>query len=339
MEHRATLETVRQIQQHIRKCAIAVRWFSSEYMHSPTQRRSKRRGAGNDFRGFKEFDPVIDDLRHVDAHASASDPDPDAPLIAKTFFQPMDVRIHVLKDVWHSMHFGTVDGLKSWLGAAAAGCAIYSADKTKDRASLITYSSKLHTVHPAQTASRLEIPALVSAVTDHEKVDANDKGEGGGLAKAIAAISRPQRSIVLVITDFVNISEKDWDALRICGIKNDTIVAYIQDVREYMLPAAPWPGILFDLMDYRGNVQSVWVKSDWSILPGWISDPLARFFAKIFKSSGITTRQQYTDNFKRQEARVLNRLKSYRIRPVIVSTENQDDGLRDLLMVLRNKLR
>ncbi len=181
MDRKDTLETVRQIQRHVRKCAIAIRWFSSEYMHSPTQRRSKKRGNGHDFRGFKEFDPAVDDIRHIDAFNSARSGDPDAPLIVKTFFQPMDVRVNVLLDVWHSMHYGTVNGLKSWLGAAAAGSAIYAADKTKDRAALVTYSSTVHTVHQAKTASRLEIPALVAAVEDHAKVSGDDKGEGGGL--------------------------------------------------------------------------------------------------------------------------------------------------------------
>ena len=195
MDRKDTLETVRQIQRHVRKCAIAIRWFSSEYMHSPTQRRSKKRGNGHDFRGFKEFDPAVDDIRHIDAFNSARSGDPDAPLIVKTFFQPMDVRVNVLLDVWHSMHYGTVNGLKSWLGAAAAGSAVYAADKTKDRAALVTYSSTVHTVHQAKTASRLEIPALVAAVEDHAKVSGDDKGEGGGLARPSPPSTNPSEAL------------------------------------------------------------------------------------------------------------------------------------------------
>lgn len=340
MDREQTLDLALEIRKRINQCKIGIRWPSSEMQVSAGDRRSARRGPGDEHDSMKEYEPG-DDLRHIDWAATAEESDRDT-IIIKTFFEPRVVRFSVLLDLNRSMNFGTSGSLKSRLGALSAACGIYSAAKMKDRVSYVTYDNAPLTIRKNQGASRVLTDFLIHAIEDGKQdLAVSEKNQsGGGLAAAFNSVRKEHRGLVLVVSDFVNMSEDDWEALRISGFKNDTIAVFVQDLRERELPETPWPGASYTFEDWSGRSKTLWVAPDQtpSMLSG-ITSGIGKLAARLSGAEAMTTREQYRQNFRKHEAAVLDRLESYGIKPVVVSTEAEEDGVRSLLRLLASKLR
>jgi uncharacterized protein (DUF58 family) len=323
---------VEQIRRKLDARAINISWPSSENLSSTSPRKSNRRGPGFQFAGQKLFDVDDgDETRHIDWNASASEPDEET-FIVRTFRRPRVVKLSVFLDVNQSMNMGSKGTFKGLLAAAMAGCGIMSAKKVKDRASFVTYTHQPVSILKSQNASRLLTPALVHAVRDRQiDQDVSEAPAGGGLAASLRATYQKTRSIALVVSDFVNMNEDDWEALRLCGLRNETIAVFVQDRREKELPQVPYPGMQYTLEDLRGNELSIWLAPDDT--PGW----LLKIFARLFGSA--TTRSAYSENFKRFEAGILDRLQDCGVKTLVVTTDEEDDAIKRLLAMLANKLR
>jgi uncharacterized protein (DUF58 family) len=348
-----TMDLVLQIRHMLDARGMSIRWPSSERLTSSSLRKSTRKGAGLQYFGQKVYDPADgDDPRRIDYNASAAEPEDemgDQQMIVQTFKSPRIVRVNVLLDVNKSMNMGTKGTLKSILGAVCAGSGIKSAQKFNDQASFVTYTHKPVTVLKGQNAGRLLVAALVHSVEDCDVEDTSvgtwaeqllrhpdrqisaEASQAGGLALALQVVPSKMRSVVLVVTDFANMSDDDWEALRISGIRNDTIVVFVQDRRERELPKAPWPGMHYTLEDFRGESKSFWVAPDNS--PRWYLNQMRRLFGSV------TTREEFAENWKRHEARILERLQECGVNTLIVSTDESDQAVQDLLAMLANKLR
>jgi uncharacterized protein (DUF58 family) len=358
-----TMDIVLSLRRKILARPIAISWASGEQFTTSSLRKSKRKGPGLQFFGQKIYDAADgDDPRRIDYNATAAEAEDemgDSAMIVQTFKSPRVVRMHVLLDVNKSMNLGTKGTFKSLLGALMAGCGIESARKLNDLASFITYSFHPVSVFKSQNAAKLLMPALMHAVEDRDLDEAviADKGnssgtggagpdagatvggattvdpahDGGGLALAMKAVSHKTSNVVTIVSDFVNMNEDDWEALRLCGIRHDTIAVFVQDRRERELPKAPWPGMHYRLEDFRGQSVSLWIAPDNS--PRWYVERLRRIFGSV------TTRQQYAENFKRHETRILERLEECGINTLIVSTDAEDDAAQELLAMLANKMR
>lgn len=338
MDREHTLDIVLEIRRLLNDGEMKIRWPSNEMLASSNERRSNRRGSGDEHDSHKEYEPG-DDLRHTDWIASAAGDE----LIIKTFFEPKVVRFNVLLDVSPSMSFGTIGTLKSRLAALCAGCGILTAGKVKDRVSYVTFADAPVTIRKSQGASRILTDFLLHAVEDgtaQERSEASEGSgtEGGGLSTAYVNVSKQHRGVVLLVSDFVNMSEEDWEALRISGFKHDTIAVFVQDLRERELPEVPWPGASYSFEDFRGKKKTLWVKPDNSpkIVAG-LTNSIAGVAARLSGADAITTRDEYRQNFKRHEASILERLESYGVKTVVVSTEAEQDAVIALLRVLANK--
>lgn len=336
MNRETTLDLARDIRARLVEGAIGIAWPSSEMLSASSDRRSNRRGQGEDHEGMKEYEPG-DDIRYIDRDATLATGDPNV-IIIKTFFEPRIVRFNVLLDVHASMNFGTKHTLKSRAAALAAGCGIFSAAKMKERVSFVTFSDEPHTIRKGHGASRMLTDFLIHSLEDGPDA-AEQVPSGGGMAAAFRPLLAQHRGIVLVVSDFINMSEEDWEALRISGIKHDTIAVFVQDRRERELPEVPWPGASYSFEDYRGIQKTIWVMPD--KIPSWLAAPTRMIgaLAAKFGASAATTRQEYSENFRRREAEIVERLASCGIKTVIVSTEDELDGVRSLLRVLANKVR
>lgn len=338
MDREHTLEQTLDIRKKMHEGAVGIRWPSNEMLASIFDRPARRHGPGEIHDGYKEYEPG-DDLRHVDWIATAASPEEDPPVI-KTYFEPRVVRFNVLLDVNPYMNFGTVGTMKNRLAALAAACGIYSAAKMKDRVSYVTFSNEPVTIRKAQGASRILTDFLIHALEDGASQEKAAENPGGGLAAAFRSVRQAQKSMVLVVSSFTDFAEDDWDALRISGFKNDTVAVFVQDLRERELPEVPFPGASYSFEDYRGKTLNLWVTPD--NVPSWLSgltNAIARIGAKLSGAGAITTREQYREKFKAHEQKVLDRLRSYGIKTVVVSTEAETDAVRDLLRVLANKTR
>lgn len=338
MFHENTLDIVRQIMEKLAAVMIGVSWPSSHNLASPSTRPSSRRGPGYEYAGQKIFDPTDgDDARHIDYNLSAAEAEEDV-YVVRTFTRPRLVAVNVFLDVSRSMNVGIKGTLKSLLAAICAGCGIQSAMKTKDFVSFVTFAAQpLSILKECRATIQLLMRALIKAVEDreggslHENVEAETQDEGGGLALALAAAPQAKRTIFMVVSDFVNMNEDDWEALRLIGIQHDLIALFVQDRRERELPEVPWPGMHYTVEDVRGKSISLW------IAPSHSSNLALRALRKMFGS--VMTREEYRQNFKRHESAILARLEDCRANTLIVSTDEEDDAVRDLLALLASKLR
>lgn len=336
MDRNHTLNLVREIRMRLDECKIGIRWASSEMLASSAERRSNRKGPGEEHDAMKVYEPG-DDLKHINVLATVASSDPDE-IIINTYFEPRIVSFDVLLDVNSSMNFGTKGTLKSRLAALCAACGIQSAGKLNDRVSFVNFTCEPVTIRKNQGGSRVLTDFLIHALEDGT-VPAEDAPVGGGFASAFRALGQKHRSITLVVSDFINMSDDDWEALRISGFRNDTIAVYVQDIRERELPEVPWPGASYSFEDYRGVTKTIWVTPDnppsWL---AWLSNGIAAVASK-FGAGSATSRTKYNENFKRREAEILERLTTFGIKTVVVSTEDEANGVRNVLRLLANKTR
>jgi len=333
MERDQTLDLIAELQQNLDHCVLDVRWPSGEILASSVERRSNRKGQGDEFDTMKEYEPG-DDIKHINWLASATEAD--GTYIINTHLEPRVIRFKVVLDVNPSMNFGTKGTLKSRLAAICAACGIQSATKMKDRVSFATFSKVPETVRKGVSGSRAMLDFFIHALEDGAAPSEFKPGENGGMAASLQSIESKHRSLVLVVSDFVNMKEEDWDALAVSGWKNDTVAVFVQDIRERELPEVPFPGASYSFEDYQGNTKTIWVSPDKS--PGFLSG-LSGAVSGIAKRLGLNavSRKEYSENFKRHETAILDRLKACGIKTVIASTEDVNESVRCILRVLANK--
>jgi uncharacterized protein (DUF58 family) len=333
MERDQTLDLIRELRQKLDYCTLEVRWPSNEMLSSAVDRRSNRKGQGDEYDSLRAYEPG-DDTKYINWQATAAESD--GSFILNTHLEPRVIRFSVLLDVNSSMNFGTKGTLKSRLAALCAACGIQSAAKMKDRVSFVTYSHEPVTIRKNQAGVRAMTEFLIHALEDGSVPAEHEKQEGGGLAKAMLSMQSKNKGLLLLVSDFVNMSEEDWEALRVSGWRNDTIAVFVQDQRERELPNVPWPGASYSFEDYRGQTKTIWVTPDNP--PKFLGGLTGAVSALAAKFGGtVSSRKEYTENFKRHEMAILDRLHSYGIKTVVASTEADMDAVRDVLRVLANK--
>jgi uncharacterized protein (DUF58 family) len=179
--------------------------------------------------------------------------------------------------------------------------------------------------------------------------------DGGGLAIGLAASFFADYTLTVIISDFVKVSPRDWKALR--NVEPDTIAVFVQAPRERELPKAPWPGMSYRVQDVFGQEVSLWILPDNGLLP-WIGKLLAparRLLAPLLQMLSptigptldlvfgkpfqwlfgrVTTREQWRENFRQHEAAILRQLRACGIQPLIVQTDEVEEAIRKLLLLL-----
>jgi uncharacterized protein (DUF58 family) len=296
-----TRAEVREIMREVVRQVIPVRWRSSERMGSG-ERKSQYRGRGDDYDGTATYMPG-DDTRDIDwLHYAMTDGDE---IQIHVYRQTADIRAYVLVDVSPSMNFGTNRVTKRRLAAELATSCVASLDKTKDRVGFMAYSANglERMFKPTIASLRAMFLAAATVVQTEQK-----EGSGSGLAKAIKRLPKT-RSLIFVISDFMNTTDEDWAALQRAAKFHDIIAMYVQDKRERELPDVSWGrgpfrwltgvlGCFYTLQDWSGARRTIWVNKK--------------------------TRAQYAANFRAHEAGIKAKLKDARCRSVVISTEEGD---------------
>lgn len=305
-----TRQEVREIMRRIVRQDIRISWRSSERMGSG-ERKSQYRGKGDDYDGSVEYTPG-DDTRDIDWQAFAQSDGSE--LLVSVYRQTSDIKAYVMVDVSPSMNFGTARVTKRRLAAELAASCVGSLDKTKDRIGVIGYSANgLERLIKPGIAGLKTMFLAAATVLGTEQTE----GSGNGLAKAIKRLP-VGRSLVFVISDFMNMTDEDWLALRRTARRHDVICMYVQDVRERELPDVSWGwgplgwltgvlGCFYTLQDWSGARRTIWVNRK--------------------------TRAQYAANFRAHEAAINARIKEARCRSVIMSTEEGDSAYPKLVQV------
>ncbi len=298
---------IENILQRIAFCAIPINWKSENPMPGVGERKSRYRGPGADYVEFVPFEDG-DDPRHINWAMTARATDDD--VIWRTVHQEeKEIRSVVLVKAGHSMDFGTVRTTKRHVAAEMAASIYFALDKTRDKAGLILYSrdAVLQDLPCRQAMSTL-YPALESIIECDPYAPTAIEQQGDGLSKALSGLPT-QRSLVFIVSDFEDMSEKDWRELGNAACYHDVVCIYVQDRRERELP--PLPGMLgflgcfYRIQDYSGRSRLIW--------------------------NNARTRRIYSDNFKKHEAKILSALEERLCQTMVVSTEEGDAAIPKIL--------
>jgi uncharacterized protein (DUF58 family) len=297
-----TMGIVRDIARRVASVKIPVGRMKS-HQRLPGDRRSIHRGDGDDFDGHELYVPG-DDPRTIDWNATAMTGGQQ--ILVALFKEEAHVKSTVLCDVSPTMNFGSTRVTKRILAAELAACAVRSLSTTHDPVAHVTYSQYgVERRIKSGTPTSMMLPVILNVLQSQHRVR---QGEHSGLAKSLALLPRSP-SIVFIVSDFINVTEADWEALKRAGRKHRLIAMYVQDRRERELPNVGFLPVLYTVQDAGGVVQDVWV------------------------TKGRARR--HAAQFKLREEGVLARLKDCRARSITVSTEEGDSASLRVLTQLQ----
>jgi uncharacterized protein (DUF58 family) len=296
------MEIVRDIARRVASVKIPVGKLKT-HQRLPGDRRSIHRGEGDDFDGHELY-VAGDDPRTIDWNATAMTGGQQ--VLVALFKEEAHIRSTILCDVSKSMRFGSSRTTKRLLAAELAACAVRSLSITHDPVSLITFSKTgvERRVRSGPSGSMM-LPVL------HHILDSKENarpGKESGMARGLALLPRSP-SIVFVISDFLNATEADWEALRRAGRRHKVFALYVQDIRERQLPKVGLLPVLYTLQDASGESREIWVTK--------------------------RTAREYAEKFQAHQAKILARLKDCRANTLIVSTEEGQEASTRVLSFLQ----
>lgn len=298
---------IEDILQRIVFCAIPIDWKSESPLPGVGERKSKYRGPGAEYVEFVPFEDG-DDPRQINWSMTASSSD-DETIWRTVHEEEREVKSIVVVKTGHSMDFGTVRCSKRHLAAEMTASIFFALDKTRDKAGLILYTrdSVLQDLQPGAAMTKL-YPALETIIESDPYAGSAAEQKGDGLAMALSGLPA-QRSLVFVLSDFMDMSERDWLELGNAAVYHDVVCVYVQDRRERELPEIPgllgWLGCFYAIEDHDGNRRLIW--------------------------NNAAGRQKYSANFKKHEAAILSALDERLCQCMVVSTEEGDAAISKIL--------
>jgi len=326
---KALMELIASVEERAIKQAIPVNWRTNQIFGGTGERPSRNRGfSGFDFHSLKPY-KFGDDPRMIDWAATARSGNENEFLVRQTQ-EPREVKFYILVDSKLTMDFGTKRTTKRMVAAELAASVLNSAKKTNDKVGFLVYDE--HSIQAmsfrANFTNVVKLPCLSAIiepglrhlfpgddVPETVQLDIAEKGENpSGLSQALRYVRNQTRSIVFVISDFIDLSEDDKAELAYTAGAHNMICMYVQDVRERELPNT-WG--IYMLEDIRkGTRKAVWLPPKWWPLQG-------------IKS----VREQYAANFRERRNAMLALFAEANVRWEEFSTE---EGLsaRDKLIRL-----
>lgn len=283
-----TMGTVRDIARRVASVDIPVGRMKS-HQRLPGDRRSIHRGDGDDFDGHELYVPG-DDPRTIDWNASALTGGQQ--ILVALYKEESHVKSTILCDVSPTMNFGSTRVTKRVLAAELAACGVRSLAGTHDPVALVTYSQwgvERRVKSGAPTA--MMMPVILHTLQSQHTVRPDCHS---GLAKGLALLPRSP-SIVFVVSDFINVTDADWDALKRAGRRHRVVAMFVQDKLERELPKVGILPVLYTVQDASGVVKDIWVTK---------------------KSAA-----RHKAAAEARQAQVLERLKDCRATAITVSTE------------------
>lgn len=299
---------IEDILQRVAYCAIPIDWRTSNSSAGVGNRKSVRRGPGLDFLGTALFKEGDDD-RHINWVATSQAADEDE--VYKTIYrQRKELKAHIFVDISQSMDYGTERNTKRGVAAEVAASIHYALDKTRDKVGCTIFSrDTVHETLPTRSARQNLIPALMNIIEcEREEALRLDANPGDGLDKALSLIPN-SRQLVFVISDFMNMSDADWEALGNLAVVHDVVCIFVQDRRERELPEPPGIlgriGFFLRIQDPSGNSKWVW--------------------------NNAKTRRQWTENWKAHEASISAAITDGNCQLLVLSTEEDETAIESVL--------
>jgi uncharacterized protein (DUF58 family) len=278
-------EILNEISERVFAVPIRVLWKSQEPLPRNGERRSQSRGSdGYEIVSRQEYE-LGDDPRDIDHYATAQSADDT--IITVKFLEARDICVETIVDVGLSMQFGTNRVSKGILSAELTGSILACAEKTLDRASVTTTSRTQvefkvgprgpKTVFASALEAIIEPPDSIfvepqtkdtrtfweSLSAPLQKAFGKQSAEAkpaipvaSGMCEALQGLSK-RKSLVFLVSDFLNFTNVEKEALRDAATIHDVICVVIQDERERELPPGPGMYTLRDIVS--GKTKTIWL--------------------------------------------------------------------------------
>jgi len=270
-------------------------------------RRTVFTGMDGEFWQSRQFQWGQDDARTIMSRSAARTGGD--PLFCKVTKPETQTQVHLLADVSKTLNFGMSRENKLFLQARAAVTVCLSLKESQDNVVPMLYANNevvwtvprpVAPVHVTRTMTRM----ILNPVYSTGKMDS-------GLISALRRLP-PRRSEVLILSDFLNVTPEQQEALAKVARRHCVRALVIQDQRERHLPESTWwlpfpmPLKVFDLT--TGH-QATW----------WLTD---------------RNRAQYTREFEEHEARLFAFFKTCGIRHEVVNTNEGPEATKKVLKLL-----
>ena len=211
--------------RRIRQVEIKARILADEALLGTY--RSVFRGSGLEFEEVREYEPG-DDIRSIDWNVTARMGTP----YIKKFREDRELNILLAVDISASSWFGSVDQSKRDLAAEVAALLAMAAMRSHDRVGLLRFAEGLQEWMPSRRGREhllRVIRELLFASPRRVRTEMTDA------ARFLTNITK-KRSVVFLISDFLDVGLVDDPAVRMLGRKHDVIALVLNDPRETELP-------------------------------------------------------------------------------------------------------
>jgi len=220
-----------ELLKKVRKIEIKTRDLSNQVFSGGYH--SAFKGRGMSFSEVRTYQ-YGDDVRNIDWNVTARMDEP----FVKVFEEERELTVMLLVDVSGSTFFGTQqnaageDRIKQDVIAEICAVLAFSAINNNDKVGMILFSDQSETFIPPKKG-RNHILRLI-----RDLVDTEPQGKGTDLGKVRRHLTNvlKKRSIVFVLSDFMNTGEDYQDALSIARRRHDVVGVHLYDDREVELP-------------------------------------------------------------------------------------------------------
>lgn len=204
---------------------IVVRMFINTQIIS--KYRSIYKGKGLEFEDYRVYTPE-DDASRIDWMASMRSND----ILIKLFREERNLNVYILLDTSSSMIFGSTEKLKMEYAAEMAAAFAYFVLGANDKAGLVMFNDKIVKMIPPSTGKRHFYILLNSLI------NAELYGGGYDLQKAVNFIMKiaTEKSIMIIISDFIGFKSEWEKTLKTARAKFDIISVMIRDPRDEVMP-------------------------------------------------------------------------------------------------------
>ncbi len=199
---------------------------TQEYMSSAY--KSKFKGRGFEFEGFRSYLPGMDDAREIDWKSSLRSRD----LLVRVLREERNLNIFILFDVSDKMLYTSTEKLKCEYAGELVATLAYGMLNVGDRVGLCMFNDKIVKIIPGGAGMR-HFYFLTRALS-------NPKNYGGkfGLDHVLKFTlgSLPRGSIIFIISDFLGLGKQWKRYFSMVAMKYDLTGFIIRDPRDMTLP-------------------------------------------------------------------------------------------------------
>lgn len=218
--------------------------------------------------------------------------------------------VFLLGDISRTLDFGFSRESKLWLLARSAVTVCFSLKESQDLVQPLLYANNDIAWRTPRPVSPMFVTRKLASLVLNP-VYSTGRMESGLIA-ALERVPNRTRSEVVILSDFLNLTPEQADALAQKAKRHSIRALVIQDARERYLPESPWwwplpaPLRVFDLTSGR---QYTW----------WLTQ---------------RNRAQYTREFEEHETKLFDWFKKSNIRYQVVNTNEGHEATKKVVKLL-----